>query len=270
MSERACEKCKRPLEPVHSAEKLAVDIGVLYADNLWAIDGKATDMTRAWACRRTCGDPVPIEDTPEALKEWQEASEAALKRLAGRPVRRSHAGQPCKDDHIKANCPACLEPGTMLLHAGSDGNAVILCPCGFSVVVPPGPNPAKDVALEIVGADELGEKQEADLHAAKAWIDGAKATAIVAHRPQTGDHTEEAFVAHRNRYMRSAAMNGPYAEGTDCVAEAVMDRERVVRERLEAELHQASEWLELARQRHENLAEQLKLAQQHEEKRRVR
>jgi hypothetical protein len=87
MTERTCEKCKRTLEPVYIAKTLSVDIGVRYADNLWAVVGTADDMTRAWACRNTCGDPVPVDDTPEAMEEWLEANDAAVKRLNGRPER---------------------------------------------------------------------------------------------------------------------------------------------------------------------------------------
>lgn len=87
MAERNCVHCSRPMEPVHVATKIDMDVGVLYADNLWAIDGMVGDMTKAWGCRHTCGDPVPIENTPEALAEWEEAHQAAMKRLEGRPER---------------------------------------------------------------------------------------------------------------------------------------------------------------------------------------
>lgn len=51
--------------------------------------------------------------------------------------------------YIKSNCPACLEPGTMWLITTDAPSAHISCVhCGFCLTVPPGPNPAREVALE--------------------------------------------------------------------------------------------------------------------------
>lgn len=71
---------------------------------------------------------------------------------------------------IKCNCPACLEPDVLVLRSlGSwtnDGIAVrtsIRCTnCAFRCVVPAGPNPHQEVALEIIGANEFGECQAGD------------------------------------------------------------------------------------------------------------
>ena len=63
---------------------------------------------------------------------------------------------------IKSNCPACLEPEVLTLSNWPRGYCTIRCRCGLVVSVPAGPNPAQAVALEIIGANELGEKQEGD------------------------------------------------------------------------------------------------------------
>ncbi|KKN87359.1 hypothetical protein LCGC14_0258130 [marine sediment metagenome] len=66
------------------------------------------------------------------------------------------------DGKIKSNCPACLEPDVLSLSNWPRGYCTIRCRCGLVVSVPAGPNPAQSVALEIIGANELGEKQEGD------------------------------------------------------------------------------------------------------------
>ena len=63
---------------------------------------------------------------------------------------------------IKSNCPACLEPDVLRITDWPRGYCTIKCSCGFVVSVPAGPNPAQSVALEIIGANELGECQEGD------------------------------------------------------------------------------------------------------------
>ncbi|KKN87354.1 hypothetical protein LCGC14_0258080 [marine sediment metagenome] len=84
---RLCEQCKRELEPVHVATELKVDTAVLYADNLWAIDAMVGDMTRAWVCRSTHGEPIPVDNTLEALEEWMAANLEATTWLGTRPER---------------------------------------------------------------------------------------------------------------------------------------------------------------------------------------
>ncbi|MCP4573291.1 MAG: hypothetical protein GY838_13130 [bacterium] len=66
------------------------------------------------------------------------------------------------DGRIKCNCPACLEPEVLELSSWPKGYATVRCRCGFIVSVPAGPNPAQEVALEIIGANELGECQAGD------------------------------------------------------------------------------------------------------------
>jgi len=68
------------------------------------------------------------------------------------------------DGLIRSNCPACLEPEVLHLAAIDTPVAtVIRCTnCTFCCRVPVGPNPHQEVALEIIGANELGEKQEGD------------------------------------------------------------------------------------------------------------
>ena len=67
------------------------------------------------------------------------------------------------DGPIKSNCPACLEPDVLKVLNWPTTHCFIDCTkCAFRVHVPPGPNPAQAVALEIIGANELGEKQEGD------------------------------------------------------------------------------------------------------------
>jgi len=64
------------------------------------------------------------------------------------------------DGRIKCNCPACLEPRRLIVTHGPTGAVHIDCPCGFKLLVPPGPNPAMEVALELIGADAIGERKE--------------------------------------------------------------------------------------------------------------
>lgn len=66
------------------------------------------------------------------------------------------------DGIIKSNCPACLEPDVLWLAKFVAGGTNIQCDCGFYVNVPPGPNPSEAVALKIIGANELGERQAGD------------------------------------------------------------------------------------------------------------
>lgn len=70
------------------------------------------------------------------------------------------------DGKIKSNCPACLEPDVLEMLAGMGGSghgcSVRCNNCAFLVYVPPGPNPSQAVALEIIGANELGECQVGD------------------------------------------------------------------------------------------------------------
>lgn len=87
MSNRTCDHCSRTMEPVKIAKDVKCDTAVVYADNLWAIDGLAT-LSKAWACRHTHGEPIPIGDTPEADAEWNAANQEAIKRLDGRPLRK--------------------------------------------------------------------------------------------------------------------------------------------------------------------------------------
>ena len=56
---------------------------------------------------------------------------------------------------------------------------------------------------------------------AEDWVAGAKGGAVIAHQPNCGGHTKEAYQTHRERYLESAEHDGPYARGADCVAEAV-------------------------------------------------
>lgn len=60
----------------------------------------------------------------------------------------------------------------------------------------------------------------------RAWKQGARGAATIAHRPRDGGHTEEAFLVHQQRYMASAAKDGPYAAGADCVAAAILASKR--------------------------------------------
>lgn len=63
---------------------------------------------------------------------------------------------------IRCNCPACLEPDVLIVKHDQSRAVLICCSgCGFSLTVPPvGPNPTLAVALELIGADEIGEKRE--------------------------------------------------------------------------------------------------------------
>lgn len=68
-----------------------------------------------------------------------------------------------KDGRIKCNCPGCLEPEVLELTSWPRGYWTIRCRrCGFVVSVPGQSPTAQEVALECVGANELGEKQESD------------------------------------------------------------------------------------------------------------
>ena len=66
----------------------------------------------------------------------------------------------------------------------------------------------------------------------EAWRDGVLGASIIARPPREGEHTEEAFLAHKARYEAG----GPYCDGADVVSEIDMQRREAIRERDEARL----------------------------------
>jgi hypothetical protein len=63
---------------------------------------------------------------------------------------------------IACNCPACLEPNVLRIRGKHGGTHITCTGCEFRVYVPPGPNPSQATALEIIGANDLGETQAGD------------------------------------------------------------------------------------------------------------
>lgn len=86
-AKRKCDVCGQPMLPVQTTTCLKLDVGVIYPDNLWAIDGMAADLTPTWACRKTCTDPIPVGDTSTEQKEWEAARERWDKKLFNRQLR---------------------------------------------------------------------------------------------------------------------------------------------------------------------------------------
>ena len=76
---------------------------------------------------------------------------------------------------------------------------------------------------QLLEARETLAEANAKIHDLEEWIAGAKGGVMLMYPPRVGPHTEEAYCAHKSRYMASAAALTSYAEGADCVAAGHME-----------------------------------------------